>query len=29
MRKPKDFLDTYPNSTVNQIDRANYWRYLL
>jgi len=29
MRKPKDFLDAYPNSTVNQVDRANYWRYLL
>jgi hypothetical protein len=28
-RPPKDFLETYPGSTVNQIDRANYWRYLL
>lgn len=29
MRTPKDFLDTYPGSTVNQIDRETYWRYLL
>jgi len=29
MRTPKDFLDTYPGSTVNQIDRDTYWRYLL
>ncbi|MBK8050844.1 MAG: ATP-binding protein [Anaerolineales bacterium] len=29
MRSPKDFLDTYPGSTINQIDRTNYWRYLI
>ncbi|MBK8046893.1 MAG: hypothetical protein IPK16_07080 [Anaerolineales bacterium] len=29
MRAPKDFLDTYPGSTVDQIDRTNYWRYLM
>lgn len=29
MRSPKDFLETYPGSTINQIDRDNYWRYLL
>ena len=29
MRNPKDFLETYPGSTIDQIDRDNYWRYLL
>jgi uncharacterized protein len=29
MRQPKDFLTTYPNSVVHQIDRTNYWQYLL
>lgn len=26
---PQEFLDTYPGSTVEQIDRGNYWRFLL
>jgi len=29
MRVPKEFLDTYPGSTVEQVDRGNYWRHLL
>lgn len=29
IRAPKDFLDAYPGSTVQQIDRTTYWRYLL
>ena len=29
MRSPRVFLETYPGSTVHQIDRDSYWRYLL
>ena len=29
MRSPREFLETYPGSVVHQIDRDNYWRYLL
>ena len=26
---PRDFLNAYPGSTVEQVDRGNYWRHLL
>lgn len=28
-KPPKDFLAAYPGSTVERIDRSNYWRFLL
>jgi uncharacterized protein len=29
LRPPQDFLAAYPGSTVERIDRSNYWRFLL
>jgi len=29
MKVPKEFLDTYPGSSIEQVDRGNYWRFLL
>lgn len=29
MRVPKEFLETYPGSSVEQVDRGNYWQFLL
>lgn len=29
MKVPKEFLETYPGSSIEQIDRGNYWRHLL
>ena len=29
MKVPQEFLDTYPGSSVEQVDRGNYWRFLL
>lgn len=28
-KEPTDFLQAYPGSTVERIDRSNYWRFLL
>lgn len=28
-KAPQDFLAAYPGSTVERIDRSNYWRFLL
>jgi hypothetical protein len=28
-KEPTDFLQSYPGSTVERIDRSNYWRFLL
>lgn len=29
IKVPKDFLAAYTGSTVERIDRSNYWRFLL
>ena len=29
MKAPREFLETYPGSSVEQVDRGNYWRFLL
>jgi uncharacterized protein len=29
LRPPQTFLEAYPGSTVERIDRSNYWRFLL
>jgi hypothetical protein len=29
VKEPTDFLEAYPGSTVERIDRSNYWRFLL
>ena len=29
MKEPIDFLQAYPGSQVDRIDRSNYWRFLL
>ena len=29
VKEPTDFLQAYPGSTVERIDRSNYWRFLL
>lgn len=29
MKVPQEFLDTYSGSTLEQVDRGNYWRFLL
>jgi len=29
MKVPHEFLETYPGSSIEQIDRGNYWRFLL
>lgn len=29
IRPPRDFLESYPGSAINQIDPDTYWRYLL
>jgi len=29
MKVPKEFLETYPNSSVEKIDKSNYWSFLL
>lgn len=29
MKVPQEFLETYPGSSVEQVDRGNYWRFLL
>ncbi len=29
VKVPQEFLDTYSGSTVEQVDRGNYWRFLL
>lgn len=29
MKVPQEFLATYPGSSIEQVDRGNYWRFLL
>jgi uncharacterized protein len=29
MKTPQEFVETYPGSSVEQVDRGNYWRFLL
>ena len=29
VKEPTDFLQTYPGSQVQRVDRSNYWRFLL
>lgn len=29
MKVPYEFLETYPGSSIEQVDRGNYWRFLL
>ncbi len=29
IKVPSEFLNTYPGSNVEQVDRGNYWRFLL
>ena len=29
LKEPADFLQAYPGSRVEKIDRSNYWRFLL
>jgi hypothetical protein len=28
-KEPADFLQAYPGSTIQRIDRSNYWQFLL
>jgi hypothetical protein len=28
-REPADFLHAYPGSTIQRVDRSNYWQFLL
>jgi predicted AAA+ superfamily ATPase len=28
-KPPKDFLDAYPGTSIERVDRSNYWRFLL
>lgn len=28
LKAPKDFLEAYPGSTITQVDRTTYWRFL-
>ena len=29
IKEPIDFLQSYPGSTVERVDRSNYWQFLL
>ena len=29
VKEPTDFLQAYPGSRIERIDRSNYWRFLL
>lgn len=29
VKAPQEFIETYPGSSVEQVDRGNYWRFLL
>lgn len=29
MKAPQEFIESYPGSSVEQVDRENYWRFLL